>query len=161
MRKVNFKITLFLLAISLTSAGLILARQTPTQNQPATSPTDANATANDAAVNQMIDRIVGREAALTAKMKNMHPLVETYLQTLDKDDQLTFRPVGDQYFLGKLDFKVDNKQMSMLDRESVGKNLLGRISQLYSVKYLPGGFIQMLVVGGSFDRKTHDWEFVA
>src|SRR4030095_16769567 len=145
MRNVNLKISLFLLAISLTSAGLAFAQQTSQQNPTTTTPPDANAAANNAAVNQMIDRIVGREAALSTKLQNMHPMVETYLQNLDKDDVLAFRPTGDRYFLGKVDFKAENKQKSMLGGDGVRKNLLGRISQLYSVKYLPGGFIQMLV----------------
>jgi hypothetical protein len=156
MRNVHFKISFFLCTISLTCAGLVFAGQTPQQNQPATTPADATT----ASMNQIIDKIIGREAIMATKMRGLHPMVETYLQTLEKDYQLTFRPTGDKYFLGKLDFKAQDKQHSLLEKDGVATGLMGKLSQLYSVRYLPGGFVQMLVVDGRLDRKTYDFEFV-
>ena len=43
-------------------------------------------------MSQIIDRVIGREAILASKMRGLHPLVETYLQSLDKDDDLAFHP---------------------------------------------------------------------
>src|SRR5436190_1846797 len=107
MRNVHFKISLFIVVISLTCAGMVFAAQapqTPQQpNQTATQP-DPNAASNTTAVNSLIDKIVGREAVLGTKMRGLHPIVETYLQSLSKDETLTFKPAGDRYFLGKLDF---------------------------------------------------------
>ena len=110
-------------------------------------------------MSEIIDRVVGREAVLAAKMRSMHPLVETYLQSLDKDDNLTFRPVSDQYFIGKLDFNAEDKEHSLLKGDSVPNKITGKISQLYSIKYLPGGFAQMLVVDGHFDKKNYQFDY--
>ena len=159
MRNVNLKTPLFVLTLFVTTAGLGFAGQTPQQNPPATTP--APAPSGDASsVSQIIDRIVGREAVLAAKMRSMHPLVETYLQSLDKDDNLTFRPVSDQYFIGKLDFNAEDKSHSLLKGDSVPSKITGKISQLYSIKYLPGGFAQMLVVDGHFDKKNYQFDYV-
>jgi hypothetical protein len=158
MQNVNLKTSVFVLILFLTTTGLVFAAQTPQQTVPAATSTPAPS--NDAAVSQILDRIIGREAVLSAKMRTLHPLVETYLQSLDKDDDLAFRPVSDQYFIGKLDFNAEEKNHSLLKGESVPNKITGKISQLYSVKYLPGGFAQMLVVDGHFDKKNYQFEYV-
>src|SRR5438045_4169135 len=107
MRNINLKTAIFVLVLFLTPTGLVFAGQAPQQAAPAATSTPAPST--DAAVSQVLDRIVGREAVLSAKMRTLHPLVETYLQGLDKDDDLAFRPVSDQYFIGKLDFNAEDK----------------------------------------------------
>ena len=138
-----------LLVLSLCCAGLILAGQANGQTAPQTAPAAPN-TAPDA-MGQILDKVIAREAALAERMRNLHPVVETYIQTLDKDDELTFRPKGDAYFLGKLDLKDQkNKQQSMLDDSGIKKNVFGKLSQVYSVKYLPGGFAQTFFL----DRKS-------
>lgn len=152
MRNVLSRFSSFLLVLSL-GTGLTFAQA------PAASPADSTASST-AALNQIIDKIVGRESVLAAKMRGYHPIVETYIQSLDKDTELTFRPVGDSYFLGKLDYKSEEKQQTMLSKDSFPKKLIGKITQLYSVKYLPGGFVQMLVVDGSLDRRSYDFEYV-
>ncbi len=158
MRNVNLKTPLFVLTLFVTTTGLGFAGQTPQQNPPATTP--APVPSGDASsVSEIIDRVVGREAVLAAKMRSMHPLVETYLQSLDKDDNLTFRPVSDQYFIGKLDFNAEDKEHSLLKGDSVPNKITGKISQLYSIKYLPGGFAQMLVVDGHFDKKNYQFDY--
>jgi hypothetical protein len=111
-------------------------------------------------MSQIIDRFVRNESGMAAKMKGMHPLVETYLQNLDKDDQLAFHPAGDNYFLGKLDFAAEEKQHSFMKGESIPSKLTGKLTQLYSVKYLPGGFAQMLVIDGHLDQKSYQFDYV-
>src|SRR5215467_8465752 len=156
MRNLNFKTMVFVFVLFFVTGNLVFAAQAPKQNPPAAAPPaapPADAAAN-AQMNQILDRIIGREAILVAQMKNMHPLVETYLQSLDKDDNLAFRPAGDEYFLGKLDFASENKEHSLLKGESVAGKITGKFTQIYSVKYLAGGFAQMLVVNGHFDKKN-------
>src|SRR5262245_24359684 len=113
MRNVNLKSSIFILTLILTTTGLVFAGQAPQQAAPAPTSTPAPSTpapsAGDAAVNQILDRVIGREAVLSAMMRTLHPLVETYLQSLDKDNDLTFRPVSDQYFIGKLDLMRKKK----------------------------------------------------
>jgi hypothetical protein len=93
-------------------------------------------------------------------MKTMHPLVETYIQNLDKDDELAFHPSGDQYFLGKLDFNpAAVRERTFLNKPSFPTSIGSRLKQIYSVKYLPEGFEQMLVVGGQFGRNNYSFEY--
>jgi hypothetical protein len=160
MRNVTFKISFLLLVASLSCTGLVFAGQAPQQNPPAATQSSPDTSAATAATNQILDRIIGREAVLATKLRGMHPIVETYLQSLEKDNELTFRPTGDKYFLGKLDYKAEEKQQNMLDKTGFAKSILSKVTQLYSVKYLPGGFVQMLTIGGNFDRRNYDFEFV-
>src|SRR5215467_5982946 len=114
MRNLNSKTLTFVSVLFFVAGGVVFAAQAPKKNPPAAAPPaapPADAAANSQ-MNQILDRIIGREAVLAAQMKNMHPLVETYLQSLDKDDNLAFRPSGDEYFLGKLDFANENKEHS-------------------------------------------------
>src|SRR5215510_11829622 len=105
MRNLIYKPSLLILMICVISTGLVFAgqaKQPSGSKKAAATPADASKnTAAEAAVNQIVEKIVARETALTATMKGMHPLVETYIQNLDKDDELAFHPTGDQYFLGK------------------------------------------------------------
>src|SRR5437868_5837397 len=167
MRNINYKLSfLIVLIVSLVSSGLLFAGQSPKQEsatkQPAAATADnAKTEAATAAVNQMIDKIIAKENALGQAMRNMHPLVETYVQSLDKDDELAFHPTGDRYFLGKLDFNTEAiTQRSLLSGQSLPMSFLSRLKQAYSVKYLPEGFEQMLVVGGGFDRNSYAFEYV-
>jgi hypothetical protein len=162
MRNLNSKTLTFVFVLFFVTGSLVFAAQAPKQKPPAAAPpaaSAADATANSQ-MNQILDRIIGREAVLNAQMKNMHPLVETYLQSLDKDDNLAFRPAGDEYFLGKLDFASENKEHSLLKGESVADKITGKFTQIYSVKYLAGGFAQMLVVDGHFDKKNYQFEYI-
>jgi Peptidase family M48 len=161
MRTVNFKITSVVLLIVLACAGLVFAGQAKQQNQQANKQQAAPAPAPDnSAVNQVVDKILARETALVARMKNLHPLVETYLQNLDKDETTTFRPSGDTYFLSKLDLNSVDRERTMLKKEGFTNKILGKITQVYSIKYLPGGFAQTLMLNANFDRQNYDFEYV-
>ena len=161
MRNVNFKLFFCVSVISLVSTGLIFAGQSARQNQTSeTAPAASAALANTTSATEIVDRIVSREQALTTRMKSLHPLVETYLQQLDKDDELAFRPVGDQYFLGKLDFNSEVREESLLKKPGLPGIITGKITQLYSVKYLPAGFAQMLAVDAHFNRTNYDFEYI-
>jgi hypothetical protein len=166
MRNLNNNIVCVLLLIFLGN-GFAYAGQQAKQQSPAPVPAPASAptappmdTTPPTSVDQIVDRVVAREAVLATKMRAMHPVVETYIQTLEKDNALAFRPVRDQYFLGKLDFKAEEKQRSFLKGGSVPGKITGTISQLYSVSYLPGGFAQMLVVDAHFNKKDYQFDYV-
>jgi hypothetical protein len=164
MRNLNFKPLLLILIICVISTGLVFAGQSQQPSgskQAASAPADtAKTAAAETAVNQIIEKIVAKETALGATMKNMHPLVETYIQTLDKDDELAFRPTGDQYFLGKLQFNPGAiKEKTFLNDSCMSTSILKRMKQMYSVKYLPQGCEQMLVVDGHFDRNSYNFEY--
>jgi len=163
MHSLYFKISSFLLVI-LVAAGVIFAgqsqQQPQQQKQPAPQQTQAAPTPDSSAANQIIDKITARESVLAARMRTLHPLVETYLQTLEKDDAVAFRPTGDKYFLSKLDLNAPDREHTMMKKDGVTGKLLGKVTQLYSVKYLSSGFAQMILIGNNFDRKNYDFEYI-
>ena len=150
--------------ICVISTGLVFAGQSTQKSaSKQTAPTPPDTTKNaaaEAAVNQIVEKVIARETALGGTMRDMHPLVETYLQNLDKDDDLAFRPTGDQYFLGKLQFNPGAIREKTFLGDSMGMSFFSKMKQVYSVTYLPEGFEQMLVVGGHFDRNTYNFEYV-
>lgn len=163
MGNLNIKISFLVFTlIFFIGGGLAIAAQTPQQTPPSNTAPAAPAvdTTAPTTISQILDRVVGRETILATKMRSMHPLVETYLQQLDKDDALAFRPSGDEYFLGKLDFNAEEREHSLLGGEPTPDKITSKITQLYSIKYLPGGFAQMLVVDGHFDKNHYQFEFV-
>ena len=163
MRNLIFRPSLLILMICVISTGLVFAGQSQqpsgSKQAAATAADTGKNTAAEAAVNQMVEKIVARETALAATMKGMHPLVETYIQTLDKDDELAFHPTGDQYFLGKLQFNPGAIKEKTFLSDSMTTSIFGKMKQVYSVKYLPQGFEQMLVIGGHFDRNSYNFEY--
>jgi Peptidase family M48 len=164
MHNFYFKISSFLFVILVAAAGVIFAgqsqQQPQQQNQPASQQTQAAPAPDSSAANQSIDKITAHESVLAARMRTLHPLVETYLQTLEKDDAVAFRPTGDKYFLSKLDLNTRDKEQTMLKKDGLAGKLLGKVTQIYSVKYLSSGFAQMILVGSNFDRKNYDFEYV-
>ncbi len=158
MRRVNHNISLFLLVLFFIAADVVFALQAPQQN-PADAPIAVAKPADATPVNQIIERTISRETVLASKMRDFHPLVETYLQSLDTDDELAFRPVSDQYFISKLDLNARSKEHS-LRKGGMAAKITGAISQLYSARYSPGSFAKMLVVDANFDKSNYQFEYV-
>src|SRR4051812_35348903 len=66
---------------------------------------------NSLTIDEVVNRFTRREAEIVGTVTKYTPLVETYLQLLEADEELGAVPRGDKYFLGKLDFKkglIDN-----------------------------------------------------
>src|SRR5881275_1419488 len=88
-------------------AATLIAQTAPAPEPQLSTNRDAatqQATASAASFDQVVDRAVEREHFFMAQMKQLHPLVETYLQNLKDDKDLgTAVPVTDLYFLGRLD----------------------------------------------------------
>ncbi len=186
----RFPLALAVLTLSLV-CGLtsVSAQTTPDQTAPATTapaptPPPASTTApssasdpklstRDAAVqqasaaaasfDQVIDRSIEREHFFMAQMKQLHPLVETYLQNLKEDKELGApAPVSDVYFLGRLDMSAgtDDRTFSSPTTSGLGKRMISKLSNVYSMKFLPLGFAQMVVLDEDFQRKYYDFTFV-
>jgi Peptidase family M48 len=153
------------------------AQTPPAQTQPAPAPaapaTDPQLSTRDAATqratvaaasfDQVIDRAIEREHFFMAQMKNLHPLVETYLQNLKDDKDLnTTVPVSDLYFLGRLDMSngADDRTFTTPTTGGLGKRMLSKISSVYNMKFLPLGFAQMVIMDDDFQRKFYDFTFV-
>ncbi len=143
-----------------------LFAQTPPATDPELSTRDAaaqHAAVAAASFDQVIDRAVEREHFFMAQMKNLHPLVETYLQNLKDDKDLsTTVPVSDLYFLGRLDMTngADDRTFTSPTTGGLGKRMLSKMSNAYTMKFLPLGFAQMVILDEDFQRKYYDFTFV-
>ena len=160
-----------LIVLSLVCATGLFA-QTPTQptQTPAQAPDSstrdaATQQASTAAANldQVVDRSIEREHFFVARMRQLHPLVETYLQNLKDDKELGApAPSSDVYFLGRLDMTngTDDRAFSSPTTSGLGKRMLSKLSNVYSMKFLPLGFAQMVILDEDFQRKYYDFTFV-
>ncbi len=101
---------------------------------------------------QVMDRIVANERALSATMRSYSPMVETYLQRMQPDAALGFVPAEDRYFLGRVQFQ-QAKEEFYLDKRLV-ERMAGSFAKLYSLS--PVGFSSMIFVDRTgFDRKNY------
>jgi len=146
---------------------LAQAPPAPPAAQPQLSGRDAgveHAAAIAASFDQVIDRAVEREHFFVAQMKQLHPLVETYLQNLKEDKDLgTSVPASDVYFLGRLDLssgETDDRAFNSPTTSGLGKRMISKLGGLYTMKFLPLGFAQMVILDEDFQRKFYDFTFV-
>jgi hypothetical protein len=173
----RFRLALLtLLLVCFTS--FLLAQTSPTQNAPAQTspsqtPSEPQLSTRDAAAqqasaaassfDQVVDHAMEREHFFMAQMKQLHPLVETYIQNLKEDKDLGApAPVSDVYFLGRLDMSdgTDDRAFISPTTGGLGKRMLGKLSNVYAMKFLPLGFAQMVILDQDFQRKNYDFTFV-
>ena len=155
------------------SATFLFTQTSPTQAAPVQTAPDLQLSTRDAAeqqasaaavsFDQVIDRAIEREHFFIAQMKHLHPLVETYLQNLKDDKELGAPvPASDVYFLGRLDMSdgTDDRAFVSPTTAGLGKRMLGKLKNVYSMKFLPLGFAQMVVLDEDFQRRYYDFTFV-
>jgi len=110
---------------------------------------------------QAVDRIVARENVVIKLMKTMHPLVETYIQTMKSDQELGMVPESDDYFLGRLDlskgFAID---LNYLNEPGFATSFLTKFTVLTSSRFNPKGFASMVLLDTQFDRNAYDFQFI-
>ena len=110
---------------------------------------------------QVIDLIVDRENRFVEQMQKMHPLVETYIQNMKPDPDLGAIPANDEYFLGRLDLNDgQTKDVSFKTQANLFHRSLDHLTSIYSMKFLPLGFAQMVMLDTNFDRRDYDFKFV-
>lgn len=120
----------------------------------------SNPPASATSFSDVLDRIVEREHAFVSEMRHLHPLVETYIQNMKNDKELGEVPTGDHYFLGRLDLSNGTADDSFLAQPGFKSRFISKLTSLYSMKFLPLGFAQMVLVDADFQRKYYDFTFV-
>jgi hypothetical protein len=125
----------------------------PVQTAPAPPPSPAT-------FNDVLDRVVQREHLFLAQMRHMHPMVETYLQDLKDDNSGEVVPINDKYFLGRLDMIDGPDDTSFVGQPGFGHRLLGKLTGLYSLHFLPLGFAQMVILDSDFQKRYYNFTFV-
>ena len=112
---------------------------------------------------RIVDRAIEREHFFMTQMRQLHPLVETYLQNLKPDKDLNAAaPSSDVYFLGRLDLSngTDDRAFVSPTTAGLGKRMLSKLGEVYTMKFLPLGFAQMVILDEDFQRKYYDFTFV-
>ena len=117
----------------------------------------SNDTSPRSSTDQILDRVVEREHAFVAQMRHLHPLVETYIQDMKTDKELGEVPISDHYFLGRLNLTNGPADDSFMAQPGFKSRFLGKLTSFYSMKFLPLGFAQMVLVDTDFQRKYYDF----
>jgi Zn-dependent protease with chaperone function len=113
-----------------------------------------------ASFDQVIDRVVEREHFFNVQMRHMHPLVETYIQDLKTNRDDVTVPTKDEYFMGRLDMSNGTDDRSFLSQPGFGRQMITKLTSLYSLHFLPLGFAQMVVLDNDFQKKYYNFTFV-
>jgi hypothetical protein len=97
-------------------------------------------------------------------LRKYSPVVETYIQNRRPDNDLGFVPASDTYFLGRMDMSNGaRRSRSFMNTKQPGfmRAFADKLTGAFSMKYLPLGFMQMIVMDDtSFDRAHYDFKFV-
>ncbi|PYV18660.1 MAG: hypothetical protein DMG07_03440 [Acidobacteria bacterium] len=115
------------------------------------------------ALAEVIRRIVSAENALRERLRDYHPLVETYIQGLAEDDKLGAVPKEDEYFLGKLQLRGAVRTNSLLPRHGVVWSITGALKQPFPMKmrYILDSFPTMILVDtAGLDENRYEFRFV-
>src|SRR5262249_16472914 len=147
MRCTRFALGIAVLVISLNGLAQNNSNQIGLPNTPAT-------------FDQVMDRVVEREHFFNAQMRHLHPLVETYIQDLKNDKEPDTLPYKDDYFFGRLDLTNGTEDKTFLDQPGFGHKMLTKLTSLYSLKFLPLGFAQMVILDNDFQKKYYKFTFV-
>ena len=133
----------------------------PQSTAPATTAPAPARTGPPPSFDQVVDLIVDRENRFVEQMQRMHPLVETYIQNMKPDPELNAIPESDEYFLGRLDLSDgQTKDVSFKTQLNLFHRSLDHLTSIYSMKFLPLGFAQMVMLDTNFDRRDYDFKFV-
>ena len=111
-------------------------------------------------MDEVVNRAIEREHALTEMLKTRTPIVETYLQNLKFLPQGGSLPVEDHYFLGRMDLDDTIDRTDYLNQKSMQTRLLGGFQRLYKIQYRPLGFSWMIFADRtSFDREHYNFRY--
>jgi Peptidase family M48 len=111
-------------------------------------------------IDQVVDRIIERERVFVAQMQHMHPLAETYIQNLKSDHDSVVVPASDQYFIGRLDMSNGLEDRLFEKQTGIKLQALNPFPSLFTRKFLPIGFAQMVMLDRDFQKKNYDFKFV-
>ncbi len=114
-----------------------------------------------AAFDQLVDRVIATENTLLALLHKVHPLAETYIQEMGKDPDFGYVPTTDHYFLGKVDLSKGISDDSFVPKSQSSLKGFAIFNELFSTRFLPRGFVQMMVIDGdAFDRGHYQFRYV-
>jgi hypothetical protein len=134
------------------------ASETSQSSQPAAA--EPTPRAVPATMDQVMDRVIGRENQLIKFLEDRTPIVETYLQDVTLDQQLGPVPKDDRYFLGRVDLSQSIDRKDYMKEPSMEKRLLGGFTKFFKVQYQPVGFSWMMFADrDNFDRQHYEFRY--
>jgi len=114
--------------------------------------------ATPTSLDQVVGRISQRETQFAQAMRNYSPMVETYIQDLKADSELGEVPIGDTYFLGRME---QNRATASASFVAEHNGFLRRLfGPLTAMKYNPAGFAVVSPDEGELDANHYDFTFV-
>lgn len=129
------------------------SNQAPPNPAPAAKPAAKTITLGD-----LVDAMARQERHLAELMRNLRPIVETYMQEERPDPALTTVPKDDDYFLSRLD--LTGKTASTLSFMGEGKGADTKAPK-DAEAFASAGFVQALFPDlDHFDKENYHFEFV-
>jgi hypothetical protein len=113
-------------------------------------------------LNEVVDKIVVQEQVEIQLLRQYSPIVETYIQTLRPEKDLGEVPKGDKYFLGRAELAKGVELEPLLkSTRSKGNMMLGSLDSLFTMEFVPRGFLQMIYLDtNGFDRQHYRFNYV-
>ncbi|MGC0773689.1 MAG: M48 family metalloprotease [Candidatus Acidiferrum sp.] len=109
----------------------------------------------------VVDKIVAQEQAEVQSLRQYSPIVETYIQILRPDKNLGAVPKGDKYFLGRAELAKGIELEPLLQGNRTKHNVFGSFGNLFSMDFLPRGFLQMIYLDtNDFGRQHYKFNYV-
>ena len=115
----------------------------------------------------LLDRAIANEKTMEKELQKRIPMVQTYIQNLKPDAQLSAVPASDNYILSRVDFDKSFQADGYREKsKGLFKGSLGALSVLskalgLTAEYLPTGFMDMMFIDTTeFDRQHYDFGFV-
>ena len=110
---------------------------------------------------QVVDKIVAQEQAEVQSLRQYSPIVETYIQMLRATKERGAVPNGDKYFLGRADLAKGVELEPLISGTRAKHNLFGGLGSIFSMEFLPRGFLQMIYLDtNGFDRQHYKFNYV-
>ena len=110
---------------------------------------------------QVVDKIVAQEQAEVQSLRQYSPIVETYIQMLRSTKERGAVPNGDKYFLGRADLAKGVELEPLISGTRTKHNLFGGLGSIFSMEFLPRGFLQMIYLDtNGFDRQHYKFNYV-
>jgi len=113
---------------------------------------------------QAVDFAIASENALDQRLRDMQPVVETYIQQMQPDEALGAVPKADNYFLGRLDLSKGVSDDSFIPLPGGwGQKLssLASLGKLGNAQFMARGFAQMVVMDdGGFNKDNYNFQYL-
>src|ERR1700692_4589224 len=145
------------------AVGLAVGQTTTPSTPPPAQSAPSVSTRKAIAFDDFVDSEIRQERLMTDLLRNLKPIIETYIQKQQRDAALGTSPKGDEYFLSRLDLAGNAASTSAFAADQPLKR--GWEKKLPKPKFeepfAAAGFAQALFPDlDHFDRQNYSFEFI-